>query len=794
MQRSGTADLSLTRTKSETLESLRPLVRRSRVLPQVRLTWEEWQDGRTRILHRIGRRFDNGGVIVRSSALDEDTIKSTNAGRFATVPDIDAHDLISLAAAVDQVFASYSVLHRSSQVFVQPMLRRLAALGVVLTRDQDTLAPYYVVSFDDAEDGSARVTAGTAPAPITLIHLRHAQCPVAEARVSGVLDATAEIESLTGCDGLDIEFGVSRGGDVYTLQARPLPASQFADRPTIPDTAVVRSLARVHRRIETRSGPHRRLLGGRSMFGNMPDWNPAEMIGTRPRRLALSLYKALITDRVWARQRHGYGYRDVRGQPLLVTFAGLPYIDVRASFNSFVPAGINDRLAAKLVDHYLDRLSKRPDSHDKIEFDIVLSCAALDLPERLQELGEHGFARDEREQLGTALRALTASIIDPAAGYHIKDFARIAELQRRQQRILDSGLPPLEQARALMRDGSRLGALAFAGLARSAFAAVEILRSCVTAGAISEAQFRDTLRGLNSVTSDLSVDLERMRQGTFSRRAFLDRYGHLRPGTYDILSPRYDESFERYFSVDPGSTASSASSTPAVPPSISRLSRALERHGFAHGGEQFLSFVKRAIEGREYAKFWFSRSVSEILRLVGSWGAEQGFTLDDLSHADIAAILDPSHVQPGGGDLSRLRASIERNRRRYALGLCLRLPQLIDRADDIYSFVMPRGAPNFITAERVIAETVDGDHLTPQACEGRIAVLESADPGYDWILPNGIAGLATMHGGPNSHMAIRASEFGIPAAIGCGEPLFRALRGARVVDLDAANQRIAIVQ
>ena len=73
-------------------------------------------------------------------------------------------------------------------------------------------------------------------------------------------------------------------------------------------------------------------------------------------------------------------------------------------------------------------------------------------------------------------------------------------------------------------------------------------------------------------------------------------------------------------------------------------------------------------------------------------------------------------------------------------------------------------------------------------------MLESADPGHDWILPNGIAGLVTMHGGPNSHMAIRASEFGIPAAIGCGEPLFRALHGARVIDLDAANKRVAIVR
>ena len=58
----------------------------------------------------------------------------------------------------------------------------------------------------------------------------------------------------------------------------------------------------------------------------MPDWNPAEMIGNAPRPLALSLYKHLITNRVWAEARAVMGYRRVEA-PLLVDFHGRPYID-----------------------------------------------------------------------------------------------------------------------------------------------------------------------------------------------------------------------------------------------------------------------------------------------------------------------------------------------------------------------------------------------------------------------------------------------------------------------------------
>ena len=35
----------------------------------------------------------------------------------------------------------------------------------------------------------------------------------------------------------------------------------------------------------------------------MPDWNPAEMIGIKPKALALSLYQELITDFIWAKKR-----------------------------------------------------------------------------------------------------------------------------------------------------------------------------------------------------------------------------------------------------------------------------------------------------------------------------------------------------------------------------------------------------------------------------------------------------------------------------------------------------------
>ena len=71
-----------------------------------------------------------------------------------------------------------------------------------------------------------------------------------------------------------------------------------------------------------------------------------------------------------------------------------------------------------------------------------------------------------------------------------------------------------------------------------------------------------------------------------------------------------------------------------------------------------------------------------------------------------------------------------------------------------------------------------------------MVVVENADPGYDWIFARAIAGLITMFGGANSHMAIRCAEFGLPAAIGCGEQLFGRVASRKVVEINCAEKRV----
>ena len=52
----------------------------------------------------------------------------------------------------------------------------------------------------------------------------------------------------------------------------------------------------------------------------MTDWNPAEIIGTKPNPLSYSLYSELITDYIWSKSRANFNYCDLERDAFDVQF------------------------------------------------------------------------------------------------------------------------------------------------------------------------------------------------------------------------------------------------------------------------------------------------------------------------------------------------------------------------------------------------------------------------------------------------------------------------------------------
>jgi glutamine kinase len=766
-------------TKAETLEKLAGRLRHASVLPQVRFTVAEWRRDPAAVTSRIARLpWGPGALIARSSARSEDGASESQAGKFLSVPNIAGAAMLS--PAVERVIASFGATPGADdQIFIQPMLRDVALAGVAFTRDPNSSGPYIVINYDETSGRTDAVTSGAGSDLKTFYCTRHRRIGV-PARLAQVVHLLDELEVLTGLDSLDVEFAVGSEGIVYLLQVRPLVTIAGNKVPPGEHSVAVADIAR---KIELMRRPHPYLHGNRTVFGVMPDWNPAEIVGLRPRPLALSLYRDLVTDSIWAYQRDNYGYKNLRSFPLLVSFHGLPYVDVRVSFNSFVPRDIEGDLAERLVNHYIDRLLVRPSLHDKVEFEIIFSCYTLDLPERLKVLRKRGFSEADLEQLSDSLRRLTNRIIHSETGLWRHDREKIDRLVERLPPMREAPVDKISRIYWLLEDCKRYGTLPFAGLARAGFIAVQLLRSLVSTGVLDEAEYSAFMANLDTVGSRIGRDLARL-----PKEEFLGCYGHLRPGTYDILSPRYDEEPDRYFDW-------SASKGQHEPPprfalsveQLRRIERLLKEHRLDHDVLGFMEFIKAGIEGREYAKFVFTRSLSDALSLVRRLGEEHGLSLEDCAYLDIGVIQ--SLYGESDSVALRLRDSVTEGRRRHELTRSLVLPPLVTQPEDVWAFHLPAAQPNYVTQKTVTGSVVTAESPV-ESLAGAILFIPSADPGFDWIFTRGVAGFVTQFGGVNSHMAIRAGELGVPAVIGAGEALYRSWQGARRVSLDCANRQV----
>lgn len=764
-------------TKARTLAALRGVLSSARIQPLEYFTVAGWRADPASVLGLLAGRFgEAAALVVRSSTLNEDSASASLAGHFESVLNVQGTE--ALRKAIDVVIASFGAeADPEDEVLVQPMLAEVSLSGVAFSHDPATGAPYRVINYSRGEDTTI-VTGGTG---MTRTFVAVPGAPAAGPEMQGVLALLDELLSLYPGVTLDIEFAVA-GGMLYLLQVRPLVMQREVADPVQHSAA----LARVADKIRAAQQPHPYLHGRSTVFGVMPDWNPAEIIGIRPRPLALSLYRELVTDAIWAYQRNNYGYRNLRSFPLLVNFAGQPFIDVRLSFNSFIPKDVEGGLADRLVDYYINRLVEAPTLHDKVEFEIVFSCYTLDLPQRLKKLHDAGFGEHECGQLAESLRILTNRIIDRDTGLWKADEAKLAELVVRREKILASGLDPVSRIYWLLEDCKRYGTLPFAGLARAGFIAVQMLKSLVAVGVFSHDDYDKFMNGLNTVSSQLTRDL-----GNLDRGSFLARYGHLRPGTYDIQSPRYDEAPDEYLG---GKRSSGESRADRKPFSLSlgqmrSIAKLLEEHGLSSDVVGLFDFLQAGIELREYAKFVFTRNLSDALSIFREWGGSFGFTTDDLAYANIACIRD---LYAGTDDPAAVLArSIDEGKARYRETCQLWLPPLITRPEDVWAFHVPECEPNFVTQA-----SASGPVVTPgerDRLAGSIVFIPSADPGFDWLFSHPIAGLVTAYGGVNSHMAIRANEIGLPAVIGAGEARYNQWLQAQRLHIDCAGRRVEVL-
>ena len=751
------------------------------------------------ILELIASKFSQGSLVIRSSACDEDGTKTAKAGEYDSVLDIPANNPTQIRTAVDKVIASYQrnvVRTGEDEIIVQRMLQDTIMSGVVFTHDLNTGAPYYVVNYDDVSGLTNTVTAGNGEyANRTLYIHRRAVRALRSERFKRLIQAVQELEQVTDNQFLDIEFALSGDKTPYLLQVRTITTQPNWNRAIA--KRIDSTLSGIQFFVRERLKPIPGVYGSTTVLGQMPDWNPAEMIGRAPRALAFSLYKHLITDHAWRIARQRMDYAVPVGQPLMISLAGQPFIDTRMSFHSFLPTKLSPAISQKLVNAWIKRLCEHPELHDKVEFEVAITTYSFDIDEKIKILvGSALNAREitdfknaRKQQTLEHLKGVNAGCINAA-------LACIDALAKKQSANSDSLKScGVEILFGMIDDCICLGTIPFSILARHAFIARTILLSLHQRGIISMEKILHFQSSIRTVASELVDDIKRFRKGALKINNFMAKYGHLRPGTYDILSCRYDQMVDFSPGVAPIIKEKKVDPFIISTGEKNEINNLLQSEGLdGVDADSLLTYVREATAGREFSKFVFTRTISDMLELIAAYGEKHGLSRDEMSHISIDVLIDIATTSEENSIEDRLRSQSQKNAEQNAVTSAIRLPQVLFDEAGIHVIPFQVTHPNFITHKQVSAACVvlEPDRMPPYL-SGKIVLIESADPGFDWIFAQQIAGLITEYGGANSHMAIRCAEFGIPAAIGCGEQRFNLLSKASQIMLDCSSSVIQII-
>ncbi|WP_324643977.1 PEP/pyruvate-binding domain-containing protein [Pseudarthrobacter sp. LT1] len=283
---------------------------------------------------------------------------------------------------------------------------------------------------------------------------------------------------------------------------------------------------------------------------------------------------------------------------------------------------------------------------------------------------------------------------------------------------------------------------------------------------------------------------------------FLDRYGHRAVGEIDVGLPRWSEEPEHilgilanYLRLDDPALAPDAQFSKAAEDAEAQVDRLVARAAARSRirGRLVRAALRRArmFAGlRELPKYQLVLGLGEVRRqllLVGT-ELEQAGTVeqpDDVFFLDFAEVRQALTRTTAGSPAPApdLKALVAARRQDYALELRRRhIPRVLlsdgtepeaVRADAGTAANggpangtlagSPASAGTVTAAARVILDPV-GARLEP----GEILVAPSTDPGWTPLFLTA-GGLVMEMGGPNSHGAVVAREYGIPAVVGVAD-------------------------
>jgi len=759
-------------TKAEALKFLISKSKKNKSLIVPKLIFFEkgnYLKNKEAIIRKILKNFSSN-IIIRSSAKEEDSLFSSLAGKYRSF-EIKTINKKIIEKNINLIVKDFK--NNKDQIIVQDLIKEMDLSGVIFTKDPKNSSDYYIINYDTSGKTNL-ITSGIKNLSMKT-NFTFKKKITSSQKFRKILKKIKFIERIFENNCLDIEFGIKKN-KLYIFQCRPL-VGQFEN------VNIEEHLKNIKKKI-IKINHNPTLYGEKTILSNMADWNPAEMIGSLPKPLAISLYSELITNEVWANQRQKYGYLDVRPNALMYNLYGKPYIDVRTDFNSFLPNNLSNKLSKKILNNRINFLSKNKHLHDKIEFDVIETCFNFSSKKNILK---YLSVKDANEYIDQ-LKSITEKIINQ--DFLSKEKKIIDEVFKSIKDLKRKKLSHIQNIFFLIQICKKEGVLPFSGLARCAFIGTSILNSLKNINILSNNDVINLYESIDTISKKIKSDSSKIWKNSSFKRKFLEKYGHLRPLTYSISSKNYRENLKKYFPKNTKLKKTKYKKFQISKLKYKKIDYFIKKESLNFSANELIKFIKESIKLREYGKYVFSKCVDEIFTNLIELAKEIKIKRDEVEYIDINSIIKSYSNLKSDKLAYELKKQIKENQIKENISKKINLPDVITSEREIYSFETSSSKGNFFSDKNVTSICINyKENLSDEKLKNKIIMIENADPGYDFIFNKNISGLITKYGGANSHMSIRCMEENLPACIGVGETQFGILQNSKIIELNC-NQKI----
>ena len=691
-------------------------------------------------------------VIVRSDSEFEDSFNESNAGKFLSIGPVNKKNKKELKEAIEAVLNSYPVLNDDSRVLIQNYVAEIKSSGVITTRILQNGAPYICISISEGSN-SDEVTSGNSNKLKNIyIHKDIEKLTGKYKKYQKILNLVKELIEYISYDLLDIEFATDEKGKIYLLQVRPLVVKTKLED----NKAELLKNIRYFQQLQNKS---KSIFGSRTVLSNMSDWNPAEMLGESPNFLSLSIYKTFITNDSWYKQRKEFGYKGVVKDRLMFNFGNKCYIDVRASLNSFLTKSLSEDECEKIIDYQIDKLIENPELHDKIEFEIAETAYIFGLEQKINERYKDILTKQTISNWINDLKMLENNYLKILN----KNNKKITYFYNQ----LNSSMDFFDKK--IINGIKKNMAVPFSHHARLAFIYFSHLNNFVKNEVISESEKQNLLNKLNTISSQFSKDLYDLKNKKMSYKKFISIYGHVRPNNYDLYSKNIRDEGKEFVDFLTENLQKEDNQDIDIQNTLKKIDKYLYLQRYNFSSSEWHNLFEGSIISRENSKFMYSKAIDLTLNQI-----KQSHNLDENKIKNLNFEF-----------FSKTGKIFYESENSY-----FELPDIITNSNDFLFFENLNTKPNFIGQNIVKGELSPISEKKNQRYKNKIILLPNADPGWDWILNLPIKGMITKYGGPNSHMAIRASEKNITSVFGVGDDLFKELQNSNILEIDPLNKKL----